>query len=697
MHNNNNRNNSNRRNNCSCRITTNNNTNNNNSSCVVQMSTTSSSSTLLLPLNKIQLTNEQTDKLKTLVDRPISIYPTQSSQTHYPQLSIIPKDFIRLIKTKFLLNNIEIDSIRLNGGAASYVITTNNEFVYRDLDILFFVRSPLNSEQKTNLFSKSESHISDVWTIIKFIVCECLLSYFPNNYSDNYSHHYISSLLDTYSNKNVKITHDNDSWALLSLQNLSGQNLELKFVEKLKRQWQFSVDSFQIALDPLLSMSSTPIKQEFIFPSAKSILTKCPSISSITKTITTKNLTVQAINGLNIIKKEQVDHNEYDVDDATVQELTFGFFTPPSRSPILSALYDNNDKDEEEADKYQTYSTTLATITTISNILVNCVESTKDDEESVQNDNVKECNGDNNNLLQFHISVNENDSSDDGIVMEEEDEEDDDSIKNVLKPSSPSTICVPTMKTIIPTSNDLIIDVYSVYNDIGTAINHLNNKLISTYEPEQMRGGGLLKYCNLLARDFVPADRATLSKMEKYMCSRFFIDYKSLDEQMYILRSYIESHFDLTNYLNYHMCYLFLEYLARTITTSTVCLVKDDKSAILDHIHQSKRAYLDQYKHLSSLINNRTAIKFQQQQHHTHSSSSSASSTSSGSRSSSPQRNRSHNNNYYYHHRNQYYYTGYNNNNNNNIFYKRNQISNMNMRQQYNRFEQQDFERKCQS
>jgi hypothetical protein len=38
----------------------------------------------------------------------------------------------------------------------------------------------------------------------------------------------------------------------MSLYNLNGQNIELKFVDRMKRQFQFSVDSFQILIDPLL-------------------------------------------------------------------------------------------------------------------------------------------------------------------------------------------------------------------------------------------------------------------------------------------------------------------------------------------------------------------------------------------------------------------------------------------------------------
>jgi len=42
----------------------------------------------------------------------------------------------------------------------------------------------------------------------------------------------------------------------------------------------------------------------------------------------------------------------------------------------------------------------------------------------------------------------------------------------------------------------------SVYGSFDVAIDHLNRKLIATRNPEEIRGGGLLKYCNLVVRHF---------------------------------------------------------------------------------------------------------------------------------------------------------------------------------------------------
>ena len=65
-------------------------------------------------------------------------------------------------------------------------------------------------------------------------------------------------LLSAYVNKLIKINNENDKWSLISLTNnkgtswlfycyntyvlTQGRNLELKFVESMRRQFEFSVD-----------------------------------------------------------------------------------------------------------------------------------------------------------------------------------------------------------------------------------------------------------------------------------------------------------------------------------------------------------------------------------------------------------------------------------------------------------------------
>ena len=83
----------------------------------------------------------------------------------------------------------------------------------------------------------------------------------------------------------------------------------------------------------------------------------------------------------------------------------------------------------------------------------------------------------------------------------------------------------------------------SVYHDYDEALNHLNNRLIHTDAPEEIRGGGLLKYCSLLVNGFKPADQKQMNHLEPYMCSRFFIDFPTEEIQYTKIEKYVTSRF----------------------------------------------------------------------------------------------------------------------------------------------------------
>ncbi|UJR27903.1 hypothetical protein I4U23_009164 [Adineta vaga] len=478
--------------------------------------------------SKVYLTCEQIEKLKHVLDRSIPI--CSSLPSTFPTLNLTPRHFLRQILWKLKEHSIDITYIRLNGGAASYVLVNDSNFSYRDVDIIIHINTSLSSEQKTTLFSSNNQPYScNVWTIIKYIICSCLIEHITNTMSSEqqYTHHYLSTVLDTYTNKNIKISSEQDSWALLSLQNHCGQNLELKFVEHLKRQWQFSVDSFQINLEPLLydKQDNNQLNRHL------SHGYKCPSISSITKTIKTKSLVIGAINGLTIIKKERDDQEDNceikrntensNLQSTSTSPLHFGFFTPSS-SP--------NTLEHENNREFQT----LATITTIATL------------NNHNNNSIRESRS---RLSKASVStLNDepiNDDIDDGIVSDADDSvnEDDDQVFGTpvdptSAPASPATIIAID----IPSSSPALIEVYSVYTDLQQALDHLCKKLIATFAPETMRGGGLLKYCYLLAQNYTVYDQTDMFRMQLYMCSRFFIDYKSIHEQVHVITLYVSTH-----------------------------------------------------------------------------------------------------------------------------------------------------------
>ena len=96
----------------------------------------------------------------------------------------------------------------------------------------------------------------------------------------------------------------------------------------------------------------------------------------------------------------------------------------------------------------------------------------------------------------------------------------------------------------------------SMYGDFEEAFDHLQNRLIATKNPEEIRGGGLLKYSNLLVRDFRPADQEEIKTLERYMCSRFFIDFPDILEQQRKLETYLQNHFSDEERSKYDYLYL---------------------------------------------------------------------------------------------------------------------------------------------
>ncbi|XP_055620862.1 terminal nucleotidyltransferase 5C isoform X2 [Toxorhynchites rutilus septentrionalis] len=119
----------------------------------------------------------------------------------------------------------------------------------------------------------------------------------------------------------------------------------------------------------------------------------------------------------------------------------------------------------------------------------------------------------------------------------------------------------------------------SVYGDFQEALYHLQKKLISTRQPEEIRGGGLLKYCNLLVRNYIPVDPQKIKTLERYMCSRFFIDFPDIEQQRIKLESYLRNHF--WGEVEEHLQYQYLMHLYDVVEQSTVCLMGHERRQTL--------------------------------------------------------------------------------------------------------------------
>lgn len=149
-----------------------------------------------------------------------------------------------------------------------------------------------------------------------------------------------------------------------------------------------------------------------------------------------------------------------------------------------------------------------------------------------------------------------------------------------LEDSSPQS-CGPTSWAGAAEEPAIIVEAECMYGDFDQAMDHLRHRLIATRNPEEIRGGGLLKYSDLLVRNFRPASETEIKSLERYMCSRFFIDFPDVGEQQRKIEAYLQCHFigsEEASKYNYLMT------LRRVIDESTVCLMGHERRQTLNMI-----------------------------------------------------------------------------------------------------------------
>jgi len=122
-----------------------------------------------------------------------------------------------------------------------------NVQVYNDLDIIFCL-------DQSCPFSSSMQQTYDL-DKVKDSALMALLDFLPEEANrDRLSP---GALAEAYLHKMVKIDGSRtgsasfDRWSLISLSNIVGRSVEIKFVVSMRRQYEFSIDSFQVSLSCL--------------------------------------------------------------------------------------------------------------------------------------------------------------------------------------------------------------------------------------------------------------------------------------------------------------------------------------------------------------------------------------------------------------------------------------------------------------
>ena len=115
---------------------------------------------------------------------------------------------------------------------ASSILASECNISYNDLDLIFSV--DLTSQKQ--------------YELVKQVVLDSLLDLLPEGTSKKRMSS--STLKEAYVSKMVKV-NENDRWSLIALGNNRTKSVELKFVDQMRRKYEFSVDSFHIILDTL--------------------------------------------------------------------------------------------------------------------------------------------------------------------------------------------------------------------------------------------------------------------------------------------------------------------------------------------------------------------------------------------------------------------------------------------------------------
>ncbi|KAK6027648.1 hypothetical protein OSTOST_06320 [Ostertagia ostertagi] len=187
-----------------------------------------------------ELTRKQIDRLRTVLNETVEIH----GKGNFPTISARLIDIISCVRDKLRQAGMPPKSVKLNGGAASHVASAD-DFSYADLDLIF----PMEVEN------------SDSFDKVREAVFDTIMDMMP---SANKTKINADTLKDVYIGKMVKVSGEDDRWSLFSLHNDFGRCIELKFVDKMRRQFEFSVDSFQITLDSLLDDFNAPEPKVYI-------------------------------------------------------------------------------------------------------------------------------------------------------------------------------------------------------------------------------------------------------------------------------------------------------------------------------------------------------------------------------------------------------------------------------------------------
>ncbi|XP_077360354.1 terminal nucleotidyltransferase 5C-like [Festucalex cinctus] len=617
------------------------------------------------------LTLEQLQALDKVLTEVIPIH----GRGNFPTLQVSAKDIIRVVKNRLVERNIRVKDIRLNGATASHVLVRDNGLDVRDLDIIFGVELPRQED----------------FQVIKDVVLGSLRDLLP--YGVNRRKITCLTMKEAYVQKMVKVFNEHDRWSLISLSNNRAKTLGLRFVSALRRQFEFSVDSFQIILDRMLesywetdrrqgrNLSSDAQKssskdseggnEEQAHSSVPPVDSKTGSggetahHSDAVEEKEHPDAETEKCEGQEELASEDVDfklnaqqeeaeidiHSEEDIvfelsddkeekgsaptcaclklqvqDEAShsrisitalvgkspaqdcvqvdssipsLQESHHEFSSPPpakktcSLSPGVVPDYCPSPKLQRKMSRKMICSpekwsllTDVSDMTTQLFAPIEIPTQIQDGAHGTASSQRSSANlSDAASTLQAGPETNQAaeptvkpkrskkppDCDTGGHTPDE----------NVVLTQDACAEPPPLSCGLNSWGSSVVVETECMYGDFNQAMEHLRQRLIATHHPEEIRGGGLLKYGHLLVRNFRPDSETEIKSLERYMCSRFFIDFPEVKEQQRKIEAYLHCHFTGSEESSK---YDYLMTLRRIIDESTVCLMGHERRQTLNMI-----------------------------------------------------------------------------------------------------------------
>jgi len=196
----------------------------------------------------------QVDRLETVLNSLVLINGVQDVESPpLPTLACRPIDFLDVLLRNMAMSDIQVSDVRLYGGAASYVISDSSSS-FNDIDIMIHVDFDAKT-QHLYLNGIKSVVLMSLREVIKDVLTNWCTTQIPAASildDKTLTKAYIAKMYRHIGSEHNLGNDENNIWSLFSFNNFEGRNIEIKFIHTLKRQYTFSIDSWQIDLSNFL-------------------------------------------------------------------------------------------------------------------------------------------------------------------------------------------------------------------------------------------------------------------------------------------------------------------------------------------------------------------------------------------------------------------------------------------------------------